>query len=419
MIKIKKVNIVEFKKLKDFSSVIDGNNIIIYGENEAGKSTLIQFIEIALGRNNNIPPDASGQGTVVADKDGNEYVFHVKFKDHKPVLTITTPDGLSDSRKGTVAGIVGAINFDIHTFVEQSKSEKGRKEQVEIFKRLLPEEVRNEILKLEANLEVNYKKRTEINKEIKDLKGFIVSHPFIIKQLPIETFKEVDVAAENEKYTSALEHNNKFNGVIERSSARINEMSGLDDDIIALRRQIEEKEQKILRLKKQNADAKEWMAANPLTDTGILKTTIQNATEANENYRQAQDLIKKQKDLEQKEELSGSATAMIESERQLISDFIKDASNPVPGMEFDADGLIYNGTPVSPDSLSFSQIIELGIKMKIAENPNLPLFISNGESIGVARLNEIKEIAKRSNLQIIMEEVRRGQETLTLEVMAD
>jgi len=82
-------------------------------------------------------------------------------------------------------------------------------------------------------------------------------------------------------------------------------------------------------------------------------------------------------------------------------------SNPVPGLEFDDSQLLYNGIPVSPDSLSYSEIIELGVKMKIAENPDLPLFISNGESIGIQRLNDIKEIAKRSNLQIIMEQVER------------
>lgn len=419
MIRVKKITIKEFKKLQNLEKVIDGDNIIISGENGVGKSSVMQFIEIALGKSTNIPPGATGEGVVVADKDGNEYSFHVKFdKNNKAVLTITTPDGLSDSRKGTIAAIVGAINFDIHEFVEQSKSEKGRKEQVEIFKNLLPEDIRNEVNKLEANVEVNYKKRTEINKEIKDLKGFISEHDLIKKGIPLESFKPVDVSAENDKYTAALNHNNILSGIEARMKER-------EENIKKAQADIEKKQQELAdaidaheKLVTQQEGAVKHLQENRPIDTNILKTTIQNATQANENYRQAQDLVKKQKELEAKEELSGSATAMIESERQLISDFIKDASNPVPGLAFDSDGLLYNGIPVSPDSLSFSEIIELGIKMKIAENPNLPLFISNGESIGLARLNEIKEIAKRSNLQIIMEQVERGQETLKIEVMS-
>jgi predicted ATPase len=47
--KIQRVKIKEFKKLKDIDLKIDGQNIWIKGENGMGKSTLMQFIEAALG----------------------------------------------------------------------------------------------------------------------------------------------------------------------------------------------------------------------------------------------------------------------------------------------------------------------------------------------------------------------------------
>jgi len=59
--KIKQIKIKDFKAIKEFEADFKGANIIICGENGVGKSSLMQFIEIALGRNNNIPPDATGE----------------------------------------------------------------------------------------------------------------------------------------------------------------------------------------------------------------------------------------------------------------------------------------------------------------------------------------------------------------------
>ena len=62
--KIQRVQIKEFKKLKDLDLKLDGQNIWIKGENSVGKSTLMQFIEISLGSKDAVPPNAEGEGIV-------------------------------------------------------------------------------------------------------------------------------------------------------------------------------------------------------------------------------------------------------------------------------------------------------------------------------------------------------------------
>jgi hypothetical protein len=415
--KIKKIKIKYFNGLSDIDEDVKGANLIICGENGVGKSRLMRFIEIALGRNNNIPPIAEGEGHVVADKDGNEYTFHVKFKDNKPVLTITTPDGLSDSRKGTIAGIVGAINFDIHEFVEDSKTEKGRKDQVEVFKKLLPKEIQDEVAKLEANVKYNYDLRTDVNRALKATQGKIELHPMHKPGVNLEDFKEIDIAKEYDKLNAANEHNTKVENVKTRVEDRASAILDLAKEQLELNEKLKQIQDKLVEYDTLQKAAKEWLSQNPIIDSSELQSTIQTANQSNETFKQAQELIQLKKDAEIYKEQSGTATANIDSQRQAISDAIKDMSNPVPGLEFNDIGLVYNGFPVSPDSLSYSEIIELGVKMKMAENPELPLFISNGESIGTQRLNDIKEIAKKNNLQIIMEQVERGNDKLTIEVM--
>ena len=415
--KIQKIKIKDFKAIKDLEADIKGANIIICGENGVGKSSLMQFIEIALGRNNNIPPNATGEGHVIADRDGNEYTFHVKFKDGKPILTITTPDGLSDSRKGTIAGIVGAINFDIHEFVENSKTEKGRKEQVEVFKRLLPPHIQSEIEKLEANVKYNYELRTDINKALKATQGKIELHPLNKPGVYLDEIKEVNIAEEYERLNNANIYNQKLADVKSRFELRSDAIIKLDENIRLLEEQLHAAKLESFNLKVKQDEATEYLKDNPPIDITELQTKIQNANEQNELFKSAQELITLQKDLEDYKEQSGTATANIESQRQAISDAIKDMSNPVPGLMFDDNGLLYNGIPVHGDSMSFSEQLELGYLMRKAENPDLPLFISNGESIGIKRLEAMREFAKKYNLQIIMEQVERGNEKLTIEVM--
>jgi len=417
--KILKIVVKQFKAIKDLDAEINGGNIIIYGENGVGKTSLMQFIEIALGKNTHIPPNAEGEGYVVADKNGNKYTFHVKFKDHKPVLTITTPDGLSDSRKGSIAAIVGAINFDINEFVENSKSEKGRKEQVETFKNLLPPEIKSEIARLEANVKSNYDLRADVNKALKATQGKIELHPLNKHGVYLDEFKEVNISDVYAKLNEASAYNTKLSEVASRKNEREQALIAVNRRIEDLKKalQLAEEEQQSLQFKQ--IEAAKYLEANKPIDITVIQSQIDSANETNEQYKSAQELIQLLKDAEIYKEQSGTLTAGIESQRQTISDAIKDMSNPVPGLTFDDNGLLYNGTPVNPDSLSFSEIIELGVKMKIAENPELPLFINNGESIGNKRLHDIKEIAERSGLQIIMEHVQRGQEKLTIEVMGE
>jgi len=71
--KIKKVKITDFKVLKNIEKEIEGQNVLLIGENGIGKSSFIQFIEIALGKSTNVPENATGNGCVWVDKDGGEY----------------------------------------------------------------------------------------------------------------------------------------------------------------------------------------------------------------------------------------------------------------------------------------------------------------------------------------------------------
>ena len=126
-----KVNLKNFKVLEDFEQDLNGSSILLVGDNGIGKSTVLQGIKIALG-SKDIPSTLQdgAKGIVEVDKAGNPYTFYFEKKKGKVELKVTLPSGLKEDKKGVIAGLVGAIDFDINKFVSLSESVSGRKKQV-------------------------------------------------------------------------------------------------------------------------------------------------------------------------------------------------------------------------------------------------------------------------------------------------
>lgn len=409
--KLVKVQIKDFKVLKNIEKEINGNNLILLADNGRGKSSFIQFIEIALGKTTSVPELESGEGTIWVDKNGQEWTFQVQYKKGKPVVTVISPDGFKDNRKSVLANVVGAMDFDIDEFVKMSDSDAGRKEQVKTYKSFLPKEVQEFIADQEYRVKRSYDERTEKNREIKTLKGAIAEHPFT---KVIEVPKgPIDTQALTIQIEASLEHNKKVQGAGERYRSRKQEIDAIAQQILELK----EKQEALIKL---NADADVWLKApeNQEQDVSALMDQKDKAFETNADYDKKVDYDKQVAMLKALSEESGELTAFIDSSSQAIADAIRDCDSPVDGLTFDADSLIYNGIQVSSATLSSSEIMELGVKLKMAENPDLGmLFIQRGESLGAERLKEIQALAKKYDWQIIMEQVQRGKETLSIEIM--
>jgi DNA repair exonuclease SbcCD ATPase subunit len=402
--KIEKIKIKKFKALKDIEKEVKGKHIILMGENGVGKSSFIQFIELALGKTTNIPPNAEGEGVVITSKDGQEYTFSVKFKDGKPVITVIGPDGSRDTRKSYLSHLCGVNEFDIDEFVEMSKSTSGRKEQIEIFKSFLPTEVQEELQKYDNRAQTAYDERTEVSRKVKALEGAVKSNPLAGQTL--SQFKPVDVASNMAELKAAQEHNSK----VEKGK----------DFAETVASEIAEIESKLAEKKAAQKKTLDWLKDNQAKPTGALEEIINSATQANNDYQLAQSLSKQLDELEQLREEVGELTALVGSQKQAIADTITAMDSPVEGLMYNEEGLVYNGILVNPDSLSTSEIMELGVKLKMAENPELGiLFLQRGESLGSKRLKEIIDLCNKNNFELILEEVKRGVETLQIELFSE
>jgi energy-coupling factor transporter ATP-binding protein EcfA2 len=417
--KIQKVKIKKFKVIENLEQDLNGKNILLIGDNGVGKSSFMQFIEIALGRTDNIPPNAMGEGEVIAIKPEGEFRFVVKMKGGKPHVTVIAPNGLKDDRKSAIAAIVGAIDFDIQDFVSWSETVPGRRKQVELYKSLLPAEIVAELTKYEVNINVTTEERTEVNKKIKNIKGFLKESPLYGAHQKIQP---VDVSGLTHNLTVANEKNKQINDV----NVRVKERETANERLV---REVNELSEKIANMKTElaanetkNKEAKEWLLKpeNQLVDTTAITTEINASAEKNKQYNEAQEIVKKETELVALEEEAGEMTALIESTKEAIANAIMDMEPPVPGLSYDTEGLIYKDVPVSSAVLSTSEIIELGCKMKMAQNKEFGvLLIEHGESLGTDRLNLIQQMAEENGWQIIMEQVERGTKELRFEFIND
>lgn len=412
------VTIKDFKAIKNLKEEIKGCNVFLRGENGVGKSSFMQFIEIALGKTSIVPPNTNIEGQVITDKEGRIYKFDVKIdsKSGKPKVTVTLPEGTRDTAKSVIAGIVGLNSFDIDNFVNLSLTEAGRKKQVEEFKKFLDEETRLALAKWEANAKTNYDDRTEVNRDITKLKGSIQLHPMINHIHELDRFTETKTESVLAELKTIQAHNEKVTKVLANIEQRDKDIEKATKEIEDLKAKIEVYNTEINDKIELTNQANVWLKEHKIKPVSELEQTIKDASDNNLKWTGAQSLkleIEKQKVLEDE---SGDLTVRIDAAKEAIRLAIQEMEGPVEGLSFDEDQLLYNGIPVHPSSLSKSEIKKLGIRLKIAENPDLPLFIHEAECMGTDSLKEIQDLAAECGLQMFAEEVKRGEKQLQVEI---
>jgi len=256
--KTERIKIEKFKAVENLEEQINGKNILLIGDNGVGKSSVIQFIEIALGKQSNVPPNAEGKGEVVFLKDGQEVTVKLDFRDGKPYIKVSGKGISIDNKKSAIAELFGAIDFDIDEFVDLSKTKAGRKEQVEIFKKFLPLEVQNDLKTFEANVQNHFNERAEVNKEVKRYEAIISANEMnSLLDTELAKFTESDSAALMAELQKIQADNAKIDKVIEGLQKRNEAISSIDTQITDL-------EAKIAGLKLQKEQA--WHELGKLED---------------------------------------------------------------------------------------------------------------------------------------------------------
>jgi|GEM_PF-4500590 len=446
--KVQRVVIKNFKGLEDLAMNVNGQHVILIGDNELGKSSALDAIWTNLSAKR-IPKEPIKQGAskaevmVVIGNDDLKYQIERKYTEKASYLEITSPEGFKTSKIANLTSLVGDIDLDVFSFVELSKTVPGRREQVEIIKKFLDEET---ILKLNNN---NFKitqikeTRSGLNVRIRDLKGLVNTGATEFDFEDVEKYVEhKNLNTIQDKYQVAIEHNTTWTNFVHKwCPDTFSESTSIDAIINAIdvRKKekgneidvsVSEKNNAIEILKKEIAvleenkknltvladEEKQKINAFKKADTEALKEEYEAGKTHNDKVDKVKEHLKNKTELEEKTKDYDSWGGKITKVEQEIKQIISESKVPVTGLTFDEDGLYLDGLPFTEEQISTSKLMEVGVELAVAKNPKVKIIrINRGESLGEKKFSELIKFCNKKGYQLFIEKVDGTKKELKLQ----
>ena len=462
---IKKLELLNFQVIEQFSAEFDGTVYFVTGDNELGKSTLLKAIGVLLtGQRDDVLRNGASKGfaKMVVGDDGEEYDVQLSFTEANPRGTLTIKqksNGLQTNNVSMLDRIFGYQDFDAVEFSRWSETAEGRRKQIAVVKALLPEPVRKRIAEIDETVASLKAERTGVNRDVKTFNALVSSLAGKMEPGDVERYTApVDVTAlmERQQQNAALiEKAKTVRAAVAQRKQQLAEiparMQEVDEKFTQEKAAIEKAvadakakydaivaDAKIAREKadaahaetiaaieaerkefaERKANGENWLAkyeANNPENTDV-PALLEKADAHNQKYNLVCQYKEKQAQYEAVKKQSETMDAEIANLEDERAGLIETAELPIAGLSFTEDGLTLNGIPFVPGKVSDSQTMEIAAKLIIASNPNVKVFrIARGESLGQKRLETIIDIARRNGFQGFIEQVQRGQTEMMVE----
>ncbi len=405
--KIKRIEIHNLKAIKDLEIDLEGKHVMITADNGIGKTSFLQSLYVGLGIKSMAPPvtdgEQEGEVTLLTDEG---YEFHSELDRVKGVTKVSVKipgEKKFDERVSAVAAVSGYSVFDPFEFAELSKSTAGKRKQIEEVESLLTEEEREALNKMRLQIKANEDGRLVTGQELKIAKGAVEAMG--ITRHEIDTYKEpVSVTELNEQKNAITAKNTEITSVQGRFDERAKKIEALEAELSAL--------------KQKQTEAEKFLSENKIQHTVDLDSRIADASRHNTMVDKVKSYHKEFDKLTKLESEYGEATSLIETQRELLKQTVRELELPIPDLTFDYEQLMFQGRAVDPNVMSTSEIMYLGCMIQIAKQPGVKvLVIPRGESLGTQKLNDLIDLSDSYGFQLLVEQVVRGQEELKIEFL--
>lgn len=409
------------KRLRCVSITPQGNVVEIAGNNEQGKSSVLDAIWMALGGGSALPevPVRKGAEKGRVKLDLGELVVERRFNHRGGTeLRVESRDGTRlKSPQAVLDELTGALTFDPLAFSRMTP--KAQLEQLRAIVRL-----EEDIDKLDAENARDYEARTDVNREIKSLEA----QAGAITIPPDTPDEEIDEAA----LTADLREVGEFNAGVARlkalRDAKHAEAKRMYQQLDYTEKRVLECDREITNLRnaitvaehnkadfqlaaekqKREADAMvtdaENIAQPELKSTDALMTRIATARNVNrqvEMKRHREEITKLAAD---KHAEAAAITRRMETRDEHRRAIIEAAKMPVDGLSFGDNQVIYRGIPFSQASAAVK--LRVSTAIAIAENPKLRVIrIEDGSLLDADSMGMLCAMAEEHDMQIWIERV--------------
>jgi len=407
---VKKISVVEIKPTPT-------GLVIVSGKNGAGKSSVIDTIEMTLGGADHIPskPVRKGQDKATGELNlGDFTVKRVITAAGGSSLIVRNKDGIKmESPQTLLDGFYRSLTFDPLEFARQKPADRSK---------TLRELLGLDFTKLEAEYRVLYDQRTEINRVAKAKEAMLGANPRY-KDVPAEEQSTAEIL---EKQRQAMERGHAAIRLTSEAKALKDAVSVGETRIERLSKTLVEIEAEIARLTKKrvevleertdvrsevdaqrqqlhDAEAKAKSAVVPATENFVAELNRIEAINAKVRKNRVVDEIAAEFKARTKE--SEALTKKMEAIERQKRDAIANAKFPVPGLGLsDSNEVTFDGIPF--DNASTAEQLKISVAMGLAMNPKLRvLLIRQGNDLDADNLKLIADMATAANAQIWLEKV--------------
>lgn len=387
-----------YKKLTAVRIKPDGSLVQITGENDQGKTSVLDAIWSALENHPQAQPIRKGQkkGRIVLKLGEGGMVTMVverRFteKNVPGTITVENAEGLRfKSPQEALDSLIGSLCFDPLAFTRMKPDR-----QFEELRRMVKLEIDPDALD-QANAS-DFSKRTDITRDAKAKRAQAdaITFPEDTPANPIDAKALMD----------AIEAAGKLNADTEgRKLRRVSvgeEIDRLRGSAGNHRQQAEAEEARANELQKRLDDAD---PLPELIDVSELRAQVDNATLVNANIAKRVQHKRLASDAEGLENQAKALTEAMDARTKVKTDAIKAAKMPVPGLGFGEKVITFDDVPFSQASMSTK--IKVSMTIAMAANPKLKVIrITDGSLLDEKSLAQVGEMAEANGFQVWLERV--------------
>lgn len=421
--KILRLTAENVKRLTAVEITPDGGSVVVIGgENEAGKSSVLDAIEMALGGQKRLPAEPIRRGAdsakVIADL--GDFIVTRRFTKSGTTLTVTNRDGAKyPSPQALLDGLVGRLTFDPLAFASMDPDPQA------VTLRAL---AKIDTSDLETARKQAYDERTLVNRDVTQTEGLLAkqpAHPNVgIERESLDALTQQ--LRESEKSAKAAAEASQAVALsAQRIETKQANVSSLSDRVDRLRYELEQAEGELAAEEMTVAVVTDEHAAKveardkalaAVPDRAALMTQIADIESRNRLVVENQKRAETQSQVAERKAAAEALTARIERLDAEKVERLAAATFPLVGLGLDDQGVTWQGLPFSQASTAVRTRVSVAIGLAL--NPTLKvLLVRNGNDLGPKNLQLIADLATAAGAQVWIERIdgAKGLPTIVIE----